>query len=211
MSENVAAEASPGDQLRIVADALESAVETAKNGAVNAKATVEGALPAASRFLSRFVYTTTYTVSYGIVFPTILIAKSIPTNNPLAHGFIDGARAASERADQLKTSETVVAAGRCDAVASLVNGDLENGVHARRDRLPWCKGPELESGGGLAALPAFFQAFPSSRKYTLISIGGLGLASGDSWLGGTRRCFPVFVEDRGDCMPSQHVLERFPS
>ncbi|HKM56064.1 MAG: hypothetical protein WA746_18075 [Isosphaeraceae bacterium] len=101
MSENVAAEASPGDQLRIVADALETAVQTATNGAMNAKATVAGALPAASRFLSRFVYTTTYTVSYGIVFPTVLIAKCIPTNNAVGHGFIDGAWAASERADQL--------------------------------------------------------------------------------------------------------------
>ena len=105
MSENVTAEASPGDQLKIVADALETAVETAKNGAMNGKATVEGALPAASRFLSRFVYTTTYTVSYGIVFPTILITKSIPTNNPVVHGFIDGAWAARERADQLTTQK----------------------------------------------------------------------------------------------------------
>ena len=56
---------------------------------------MEGALPAASRFLSRFVYTTTYTVSYGIVFPTILIARCVPTNNAVAHGFIDwcGSRA----------------------------------------------------------------------------------------------------------------------
>ncbi|MGA7496177.1 MAG: hypothetical protein WBX00_05545 [Isosphaeraceae bacterium] len=103
MSENVAAEASPGDQLKIVADALETAVQTATNGAMHAKTTVARALPAASRFLSRFVYTTTYTVSYGIVFPTVLIANCIPTNNAVVHGFIGGACAASERADQLKT------------------------------------------------------------------------------------------------------------
>ena len=46
MSEDVAAEASPGDQLKIVADALETAVETAKNGAVNGRATVAESLPA---------------------------------------------------------------------------------------------------------------------------------------------------------------------
>ena len=117
MSENVAAEASPGDQLKIVADALETAVETVKNGAVNAKATVQGALPTASRFLSRFVYTTTYTVSYGIIFPSVLIAKSIPTNNPLAHGFIDGARAASESVDHLKGRQ--LASPEADATPSL--------------------------------------------------------------------------------------------
>src|SRR5271166_3896992 len=103
MSENVAAEASSGDQLRIVADAFETAVQSATDGAKNGKTTVQGALPAASRFLSRFVYTTTYTASYAIVFPTILIAMCIPTNNAVVHGFIDGARAASEKADQLKT------------------------------------------------------------------------------------------------------------
>jgi hypothetical protein len=67
------------------------------------RAPLEKALPVASRFLSRFVYTTTYTVSYGIVFPTVLIANCIPTNNAVVYGFIDGARAASEKADQLKT------------------------------------------------------------------------------------------------------------
>jgi len=66
------------------------------------RAPLEKALPAASRFLSRFVYTTTYTVSYAIVFPTILIAMCIPTNNAVVHGFVDGVRAASESVDHLK-------------------------------------------------------------------------------------------------------------
>ena len=70
---------------------------------MDTRAPLEKALPAASRFLSRFVYTTTYTVSYAIVFPTILIAMCIPTNNAVVHGFVDGARAASEKADQVKT------------------------------------------------------------------------------------------------------------
>jgi hypothetical protein len=105
MSENVAAGASLVDPLKTVADALETAVQAAKDGAADAKATVEKALPAASRFLSRFVYTTSYTFSYGIVFPAVLIAKSIPTNNAMVHGFIDGARAATETVDQLKSRQ----------------------------------------------------------------------------------------------------------
>ena len=110
MSESVAVEASPGERVKIVADALETAIQSATNGAIQAKATVQGALPAASRFLSRFVYTTTYTISYGIVFPTILIAKSIPTNNAVVHGFIDGAGGGREgRAVEAQT--TVVVAG----------------------------------------------------------------------------------------------------
>jgi hypothetical protein len=105
MSENVAAEASSVDPLKTVADALETAVQAAKDGAADAKATVEKALPAASRFLSRFVYTTSYTFSYGIVFPAMLIAKSMPTDNAMVHGFIDGARAATETVDQLKSRQ----------------------------------------------------------------------------------------------------------
>ena len=65
---------------------------------------MEKALPAASRFLSRFVYTTSYTFSYGVVFPAVLIAKSIPSNNAIVHGFIDGARAATDTVDQWKSS-----------------------------------------------------------------------------------------------------------
>jgi hypothetical protein len=100
MSENVAVEASSGDALKTVGDALETAVQAARDGAADAKATVEKALPAAGRFLSRFVYTTCYTLSYGVVFPTVLIAKSIPSNNVVVNGLVDGAEAAIDRADQ---------------------------------------------------------------------------------------------------------------
>ena len=105
MSENVASQALSGDPLKSVADALEMAVQAAKDGATDAKATVEKALPAASRFLSRFVYTTCYTISYGLVFPTVLIAKSIPTNNAVVNGFVDRARAASDMVEQLKSRQ----------------------------------------------------------------------------------------------------------
>ncbi len=102
MSDNVAAGASSVDPMKTVADALETAVQAARDGAADAKATVEKALPAASRFLSRFVYTTSYTFSYGVVFPAMLIAKSIPTDNAIVHGLVDGARAATESVDQMK-------------------------------------------------------------------------------------------------------------
>ncbi len=105
MSEGITSEATSGDPLKSVADALETAVQAAKDGAADAKATVEKALPAASQFVSRFVYTTCYTFSYGVVFPTVLIAKSIPTNNAVVNGFVDGARAASDMVDQLKSRQ----------------------------------------------------------------------------------------------------------
>jgi hypothetical protein len=54
--------------------------------------------------LSRFIYTTSYTFSYGVVFPAVLIAKSIPSDNALVNGLVDGARAATDTVDQWKSS-----------------------------------------------------------------------------------------------------------
>jgi hypothetical protein len=107
MADNVSSAATSDDPLKSVADALETAVQAAKDGAQDAKASVENALPAVSRFLSRFVYATCYTVSYGAVFPTVLIAKSIPTDNAVVNGLVDGARAASDMVDQLKSRQIV--------------------------------------------------------------------------------------------------------
>jgi hypothetical protein len=81
MSGNLAAEASLNDPLKTVADALETAVRAANDSALDVNARVEKALPAASRFLARVIYTAGYTISYRIVFPSVLIAESTPTNN----------------------------------------------------------------------------------------------------------------------------------
>src|ERR1700678_4768498 len=105
MADNISNSIASDDPLKSVADALETAVQAAKDGAADAKATVEKALPAASRFLSRFIYTTCYTMSYGVVFPTVLIAKSIPADNAVVNGFVDGARAASDMVEQLKSRQ----------------------------------------------------------------------------------------------------------
>jgi hypothetical protein len=105
MTETAAAEASSSDPLKAVADALETAVQAAKEGAADAKAMAEKALPATTRFLSRFVYTTSYTFSYGVVFPTVFAARSIPKNNAIVHGLVDGAQAAVDMVDQLKSHQ----------------------------------------------------------------------------------------------------------
>ncbi len=107
MSENVAVQGESSDPLKSVADAMETALQAAKDGAADARATVEKALPAAGQFLSRFVYTTCYTVSYGVVFPTVLVARSIPGNNALVNGIVDGARAAMDAVEQVRSSTKV--------------------------------------------------------------------------------------------------------
>jgi hypothetical protein len=103
MPRNVAAKTASRDPLKTIADALDTAVQAAKDGAADAKATAGKVLPAAGRFLSRFVYTTSYTFSYGVVFPAMLLATSIPPNNAVVHGLVDGAHAASDLVSQMKS------------------------------------------------------------------------------------------------------------
>jgi hypothetical protein len=89
------------DPLQAVVDAMQAAVESAKEGAVAAQDQAARFLPQASRFASRFVYTTCYTVSYGVVFPSALLALSVPRDNAFVHGLIDGAHAAREKVDEM--------------------------------------------------------------------------------------------------------------
>jgi hypothetical protein len=93
------------DGLRTVADAWGIAVQAAKDGASNATAMAGEAFPAASRFLSRMVYTMSYSFSYGCVFPVAFVAKSMPADNAIVYGLVDGARAASDWVDELKHRE----------------------------------------------------------------------------------------------------------
>ncbi len=91
------------DPLRSVADALDAAVEAAKGGVNEVRATASDALPALGNFLSAFTYKTCYLASYGLVFPTVLVVRAIPKENPVVHGLVDGARAAIDLVDQMRT------------------------------------------------------------------------------------------------------------
>ncbi len=105
MARNVSAKAAAHDPMNSVAGAWDIALRAAKNGAADAKETAGKAFPAASRLLSEMVYKTSYSLAYGVVFPTVFVAKSIPANNAVVHGFVDGARAASDWVDELKHPE----------------------------------------------------------------------------------------------------------
>ena len=90
------------DPLKTVADALEAAVQAAKEGASNAREAATNMLPESGSFLSQVAYKTCYAISYGLVFPSTLIAQSIPQDNALVHGLIDGAHAAKDMAAEMK-------------------------------------------------------------------------------------------------------------
>ncbi len=97
MSETVtAAETTAADPLKTAADAMAIAVQAARDGAADAQTTVSQAMPAIHRFFSRFTYTTCYALSYGVVFPTMLLVRSVPKENAMVHGLIDGGLAARD-------------------------------------------------------------------------------------------------------------------
>jgi hypothetical protein len=96
------------DPLQAVADAMDAAVNAAKEGVEGARASATEVLPAINGFLSRAVYKTCYSISYGVVFPSLLIARSIPKNNAVIHGFVDGAHAARDMVDEMKPKSAVV-------------------------------------------------------------------------------------------------------
>jgi hypothetical protein len=86
------------------AGALEIAARAARDGAADAREAATRVWSATSLFVSRFVYTTCYTVSYGVVFPTMLLAHSIPKNNAAVRGLVDGAEAAIQKVDRVRGS-----------------------------------------------------------------------------------------------------------
>jgi hypothetical protein len=93
------------DPLKSVADALEAAVHAVKEGASDAQESAANLLPGSEHFLSQLAYRTCYAISYGIVFPSVLVARSVPQNNAFVHGLIDGAQAARDMVDELKAKD----------------------------------------------------------------------------------------------------------
>ena len=93
------------DPLKSVAEALEAAVHAVKEGASDAQESAANLLPDSENFLSQLAYRTCYAISYGIVFPSVLVARSVPQNNALVHGLIDGAQAARDMVDELKAKD----------------------------------------------------------------------------------------------------------
>ena len=93
------------DPLKTVADALEAAVQAAKDGAANAREAAVNMMPESGSVLSQIAYKTCYAISYGLVFPSALIAQSIPHNNAFVHGLIDGAHAARDMAEEMKSNK----------------------------------------------------------------------------------------------------------
>jgi len=90
------------DPITTAAAAVDLVTKAVQDGAADASQAAARTWSATSRFTSRFVYTTFYTISYGVVFPSVLLARSIPRDNAAVRGLIEGAHAAAQKVDQLK-------------------------------------------------------------------------------------------------------------
>ena len=84
-----------------VSGTIDLVAQAARDGAVDARAAAARVLSKTGVLPSRVVYSATYTISYGVVFPVTLVAGSIPRNNAAVRGLIEGAQAASHRADAI--------------------------------------------------------------------------------------------------------------
>jgi hypothetical protein len=102
MKQNGNGVASSRDPLKDLADALDAAITGVKNRTVDANASGESLLSGGGQFLSRVLYKTSYALCYGVAFPAVLLATSVPANNAIVHGFIDGAHAANNRVVAIK-------------------------------------------------------------------------------------------------------------
>jgi hypothetical protein len=80
---------------------LGHAVGAARQGAADASEAAERFVASARLFTARLVYTTCYTISYGLVFPTMVVARAIPRDNSAVRGLIDGAGAATRKAESM--------------------------------------------------------------------------------------------------------------
>ncbi len=90
-------------------DALEGVATAVQSRVAEARDAANRTWDASSRFASRFIYTTCYTVSYGVVFPSVLLARALPRDNAAVRGMVDGAHAAIQRVDAIRTAEGTAA------------------------------------------------------------------------------------------------------
>lgn len=95
--------ANESDPLRSISEAMRAAINTASEDATKARERMREAGAGVTHSASRFAYTSSYMVSYGIVYATVFLAKSVPQDNPIVEGFIDGGRAAMEALNEAKT------------------------------------------------------------------------------------------------------------
>ena len=76
--------------------------------------------------VARTIYRTSYCFSFSIMFPTLLVARALPTKNALGYGLLDGARAASDAQRRVQARTAAATSATLGKI-----GDAYAGVAAR--------------------------------------------------------------------------------
>jgi hypothetical protein len=89
--------------LGAILEAVGMAVTTTRDGARTVSGRAAEAQDTASeagygvlQTMSRMIYSGSYALAYGVVYATVLIAQSLPQENPVMRGFHDGGGAAMD-------------------------------------------------------------------------------------------------------------------
>ena len=98
MAASTAAKTATEDEsaMHSVAAAMRDAAATATEHAAQVKQSAGEIGSSALNGLSRMTYTGSYVLAYGIVYAAVFVAKSLPRDNPVMHGFYDGGVAARD-------------------------------------------------------------------------------------------------------------------
>ena len=109
MAKAAPADTVENDPLRSISDAMRDAIHNASEDAHRARERVKEAGAGMGQSVSRFTYTSSYMLSSGLVYATVFVARSIPQENPIVEGLIDGGRAAIEALNEAKSKPTEAA------------------------------------------------------------------------------------------------------
>jgi hypothetical protein len=80
---------------------LSKAKSAMESGIADARASVEESWPRITEAVGKGVYNSAYGLAFGLSFPVLLIAKTIPQNNSIVWGLVDGAKAANNYCDRV--------------------------------------------------------------------------------------------------------------
>jgi hypothetical protein len=80
---------------------MDLVLQAARAGAADASEAAAKLWSRTGLIVSRAFYVAAYGISFGVVFPAALLARSVPHNNAAVRGLIEGAQAATHKADTL--------------------------------------------------------------------------------------------------------------
>ncbi len=93
--------AAASNSLAAGSSSMDLVLSAARAGAADASEAAARVWSRTSLLVSRTLYVAAYGISFGVVFPAALLARSVPHDNAAVRGLIEGAHAATQRADSI--------------------------------------------------------------------------------------------------------------